>query len=752
MKKASNRFYLHLIIGFAISVFICSCEPMIHKDPSETEIARKVDSVMALMTLEEKVGQLMQYTGYGEFTGPVAGDHNYLPFLKSGMVGSMLNVNGAEYTRKLQKIAVEETRLGIPLIFGYDVIHGYRTIFPVPLGETACWDMEVIEGTARIAAAEAAAAGQHWTFAPMVDITRDARWGRVMEGAGEDPFLGSKVAAARVRGFQGEELSDISTIAACAKHFAAYGAAMAGKDYNTVDISVRTLYEIYLPPFKAALDAGVVTFMSAFNEINGIPATANKYLLTDILKNKWAFKGFIVSDWSSIRELIPHGVAANEYEAGKLSMNAGVDMDMLGLIYDPYLLQLVKDGKISEDQINESVKRVLGVKFKLGLFDDPYRYCDEQREQKIILSEDHLEIARDAARKSIVLLNNRDQLLPIVPGDLRTIALVGPLADSKADLLGEWSGRGRAEEAVSLLEGLESRLSGKVRILHASGCDIDNTDKSQFRDAIRVAESADLVIAAVGESRMMSGEALCRSDIGLPGVQKELLMDLAETGKPIVVVLMNGRPLAIPWIKENIPAILETWFLGTQAGHAITDVLLGDYNPAGKLPVTFPGSVGQVPIFYSFKNTGRPPVEGVRWSSKYIDSPVEPLFPFGYGLSYTTFEYSEISLSDTLLSPGNTLTAKVTVKNTGERDGEEVVQLYLRDLVGSVTRPVLELKGFIKQGIKAGESAEITFTISEEDLKFYDINMDFNSETGDFEVFIGPNSADLNNARFTYTK
>jgi len=750
MKASRLKIVSFFIAAFIVTLLLTSCESTGKMEGAEKEIARKVDSVLSLMTLEEKVGQLMQYSGFGEFTGPVSDDHNYMEVLKNGMVGSMLNVNGAEYTRKLQQVAVEETRLGIPLIFGYDIIHGYRTIFPVPLAETASWDMELIETSARVAAAEAAAAGQHWTFAPMVDIARDPRWGRVMEGAGEDPFLGSLVAASRVKGFQGNDLADHSTIVACAKHFAAYGAAMAGKDYNTVDISNRTLHEIYLPPFKAALDAGVETFMSSFNEINGVPATANRYILTDLLKKEWNFKGFIVSDWSSIRELIPHGVATNEYEAGYLAMNAGVDMDMMGLIYDPQLFQLMDDGKVSQSQLDDAVRRILRVKFKLGLFDDPYRYCNEEREKEVIMNEEHLEIARDVARKSIVLLKNENNLLPLDPDKIKTIALIGPMADNQFDLIGEWSARGNPAEAISLLEGLKNSLEGKAQIVHAKGCQITGEDKSGFSEAIRAARAADVVVAAVGESKFMSGEALCRSDIGLPGVQKEFIMELQKTGKPIIVVLMNGRPLAIPWVKENVPAILETWFLGTQAGPAIADVLLGKYNPSGKLPVTFPVSVGQVPIFYSYKNTGRPPIPGIRWNSKYLDIPVEPLFPFGYGLSYTTFEYSEITLSDTILLPGGELTAEVTVKNTGVRDGEEIIQLYIRDLVGSVTRPVLELKGFRKESIPAGESVTVLFTITEEDLKFYDINMEFTAEPGDFEVFIGPNSVELKKAKFTF--
>ncbi len=752
MKAFRLRILGYLMASCLTALFFVSCESTGKMEGTEKEITRKVDSVLSMMTLEEKVGQLMQFSGFGEFTGPVSDDHNYMEPLKDGRIGSMLNVNGAEYTRKLQQVAVEETRLGIPLIFGYDVIHGYRTIFPIPLAETASWNMELIETSARIAATEAAAAGQHWTFAPMVDIARDPRWGRVMEGAGEDPYLGSLVAAARVKGFQGDDLAAPNTIAACAKHFAAYGAAMAGKDYNTVDISNRTLHEIYLPPFKAAVDAGVETFMSAFNEINGVPATANRYILTDLLKKEWQFKGFIVSDWSSIRELIPHGFAADDYEAGDLAMNAGVDMDMMGLIYDPQLFQLMEDGKVSQSQLDDAVRRILRVKFKLGLFDDPYRYCNEEREKEVIMNEEHLELARDAARKSIVLLKNEDNLLPLDPDKINRIALVGPMADTQFDLIGEWSARGNSAEAISLHEGLKSSLEGKVQIIHAKGCQITGNDKSGFLEALRAARTADVIVAAVGESRMMSGEALCRTDLGLPGVQKDFLMELQKTGKPVVVVLMNGRPLAIPWVKKNVPAILETWFLGTQAGPAIADVLLGKYNPSGKLPVTFPVSVGQVPIFYGHKNTGRPPIPGIRWNSKYLDIPVEPLFPFGYGLSYTTFEYSEITLSDTILLPGGELTAEVTVKNTGDWDGEEIIQLYIRDLVGSVTRPVLELKGFRKESIPAGESVTVQFAITEEDLKFYDINMEFTAEPGDFELFIGPNSAELKKAKFTFTE
>ena len=711
----------------------------------EAPFKKEVDSVLSLMTLEEKIGQLAQLSGNGEVTGPVTLNNEYQDAIRKGEVGSMLNINSASYTRKIQKIAVEETRLGIPLIFGYDVIHGYKTIFPVPLGESASWDLEAIEKSARIAAVEASAAGQHWTFAPMVDIARDARWGRIMEGAGEDPFLGSAVAKARVKGFQGGDLSKENTLLACAKHFVAYGAARAGRDYNTVDMSKRMLYEVYLPPFKAAVDADVATFMTSFNELNGVPVTGSKKHVKGILRDDWNYDGLIVSDWASVMEQVIHGSAKDLKEAADYAMNATVDMDMEGKAYVPFMKELLDEGKVSEKQIEAAVRRILHKKFELGLFDDPYRYSDEEREKEVTLAQEHREAARDVARKSMVLLKN-DNVLPFSK-KVKKVAVIGPLADAKDEMIGTWSAQGEGKDAVSLLEGLRNALPD-AEINFVKACEVEGHDKSGFDKALKAAEKADIVIAAVGEEAMMSGEALSRMDIKLPGVQEDLVLELAELDKPLAVVLFNGRPLVITEVAEKAPAILESWLPGTEAGNAIADVLFGDYNPSGKLTATFPYALGQVPIFYSHKHTGRPRTEA-RYTSKYIDGPNEPLYPFGYGLSYTSFEYTNLKLSTKKLNEGETLTVSVNLKNTGKYDGEEVVQLYVRDLVGSVTRPVKELKGFEKVSLKAGEEKTITFKLNTEDLAFYNRNWEWTTEPGEFHVFVGGNSKETIKAEFS---
>ncbi|QKG80677.1 glycoside hydrolase family 3 N-terminal domain-containing protein [Tenuifilum thalassicum] len=739
-----------IAVILVLAFWSCGNKDKIAKDSSsklciDPVIEQKVDSVLKLMTIDEKIGQLNQLTGNGETTGPITFATEYQDAIRRGEVGSMLNVNGASYTYKVQKIAIEESRLGIPLLFGYDVIHGYKTIFPIPLGESACWDLDAIEKSARIAAIEASAAGQHWTFAPMVDIARDPRWGRVMEGAGEDPFYGSKVAVARIKGFQGENLADSNTILACAKHFAAYGAAMGGRDYNTVDISKRTLYEVYLPPFKAAVDAGVLSFMASFNEINGIPSSGNKDLMNGILKSDWNFKGFIVSDWASIREMLVHGIAADEYEAANLAMNAGIDMDMEGHIYINQLKKLLADGKITEKQIDDAVRRILRVKFMLGLFDDPYRYCDTAREKEMILNPRHLEIAREVARKSMVLLKNNN-VLPLSK-NIKSVAVIGPLADNKDEIIGTWSARGEGKDAISVLTGVKQKVPS-AKILYAKGCDIAGESKAGFAEAIAKAKSADAVIVVVGEAAMMSGEALSRAFLDLPGVQKDLVLEINKLNKPMVVVLMNGRPLTIEWMDNSVPAILEAWLPGTMGGPAVADVLFGDYNPSGKLPITFPRNVGQIPLFYYHKNTGRPRDEAERYTSKYIDSPNTPLYPFGYGLSYTTFEYSNFGISAKEIGMSDTLKVWVDVTNTGKYDGEEVVQLYIRDIVGSVTRPVKELKGFKKVFIKSGEKVRVEFTLTASDLAFYTRTMEFKPEPGDFKVFVGGNSRDLQELSF----
>ena len=709
-------------------------------------IPEKVDSVMNRMTLEEKIGQLNQLTGDGEVTGPVTLNNTYQDQIREGMVGSMLNVNGAEYTRKIQKIAVEESRLGIPLIFGYDVIHGYKTIFPVPLGESASWDLEAIEKASRIAAREATAAGQHWTFAPMMDISRDARWGRVMEGAGEDPYYGSLVARARIRGFQGYDFSKDHTMLACAKHYVAYGAARGGRDYNTVDMSMRRLHETFLPPFKAAVEEGVATFMSSFNELNGVPVTGSRALVKDLLKNQWGFGGFIVSDWGSIQEMIPHGVAADKYEAGDLAMNAGIDMDMEGHVYVQELKKLLNDGRIGKEQIDEAVRRILTKKFELGLFEDPYRYCDVEREERVTLSDEHRAFAREAAAQSMVLLKN-EEVLPLSK-DLENIALIGPLVQADDEYIGTWSARGEGKHVINVMEGFRNKLGEDVNLTYSRGASFTGDDRKGFEQALETASKADAIVAVVGESAMMSGEALSRMDIGLPGVQKELVLELARLNKPLVVVLMNGRPLAIPEVDQAAPAILEAWLPGTEGGNAIADVVFGDYNPSGKLTASFPYADGQVPVNYEHKNTGRPKVESQRYTSQYIDGPNKPLYPFGYGLSYTSFEYSKPILNTKQIHFDETLRVQVGVKNTGDKAGEEVVQMYVRDMVGSVTRPVKELKGFRKIALDPGEQKTVTFEIRSEDLAFYTKDMEYKPEPGDFKIFTGSSSKDLQSADF----
>lgn len=731
--------FLYTAAGIALALTACNPVPTNRSmDPGEILISRKCDSVLGLMTLEEKIGQMNQYSGNGEQTGPITLRPDLLQSIREGKVGSMLNINGAEYTRQIQKIAVEETRMKIPLIFGYDVIHGYKTILPIPLGETASWDLESVEKAARIAAVEASAAGQHWTFSPMVDIARDPRWGRIMEGAGEDPYLGSRMAEARVKGYQGNDLSDPSTILACAKHYAGYGHAQAGRDYFTTDMSENTLREIYLPPFKAAAEAGAATFMSAFNDLNGIPATGNRFLIHGILKTEWAFRGIVVSDWGSIAELIPHGIAADTCEAAELSLNAGVDMDMEGNAYITELKNLLNNGKVTESQINESVKRILRLKFKLGLFDDPYRYCDTLREKEKLLNPSHLEFARESARKSFVLLKNDNNTLPLHT-QVNKIALIGPAADAAADMLGTWSGRGEARHVITLRQELISRFgAGKINYIKGTG--FTDADRSGFQSALAAARNADVIIAAMGEAGWMSGESMCRTDISIPGVQEELILELAKLNKPLVLVLFNGRPLVLTRIIDAVPALLEAWLPGTMAGPALCDVLFGDYNPSGRLPVTFPYTLGQVPIFYNHKNSGRPIVKDDKYTSRYIDAPNEPLFPFGFGLSYTQFAYSNLSVNPARLTGDMQLEIRVDVKNTGTVTGTETVQLYVRDLVGSVTRPVKELKGFKQIIIKPGEVQTVTFTLTRESLSFYNRDMKWVTEPGKFLVFVGTDS------------
>jgi len=733
------------IVFTILAAFLLSACTTSGKTDAEAKLNQKVDSVLKLMTLEEKIGQMVLYTSDWDVTGPTI-KSGYMDDIRKGHCGNIFNAHTAAYTRKLQKIAVEESRLGIPLLFGYDVIHGHKTIFPISLGESASWDLAIIEKSARVSAIEAAASGINWTFAPMVDISVEPRWGRVSEGAGEDTYLGSKIAAARVHGFQGDDLTDSLTILACVKHFAAYGAPQAGRDYNTVDMSERVFLDTYLPPYKAAIDAGVMSVMSSFNEYDGVPATGSKYLLTDILRTKLGFKGFVVTDYTSINEMVNHGVVANDAEAGLLSVKAGVDMDMQGEVYFKYLKKQVKDGLVEEKVIDEAVRRVLRVKFMLGLFDDPYRYCNEAREKRLVYAPEHLEAALDVAKRSMVLLKNDSNVLPLIKGE--KIAVIGELAASTRDLLGSWKAAGDWDSVKSTLDELKA-LNGDANVVYVEGCKTVGEDRSGFAAAMAAARGASKIVMVIGENWEWSGEAASRTNINIPGVQTELLEKLKALNKPIVVVLMNGRPLVLEKENQLANAILEAWYPGTMGGKAITQVLFGDYNPSGKLTMTFPLNLGQVPIYYYAKNTGRPLyLENPKYKSRYIDSPNEPLFPFGYGLSYTKFEYSDINLSSKELTEKGELKATVTVKNIGNVDGEEVVQCYVRDLVGSVTRPLKELKGFEKIMLKAGESKTVTFTITPQQLAFHRIDMSYGTEPGDFKLFIGSNSRDVKEMAF----
>ena len=731
----------------------------ISNSQSQKNYNKDVESLLEKMTLDEKIGQMNQYNGFYDATGPspILGDaKKKYNNLKNGLVGSMLNVRGVKDVRAFQKIAVEETRLGIPLIFGFDLIHGYKTIAPIPLAESASWDINEIRKSASLGAKEASAAGINWTFAPMVDISRDARWGRVMEGAGEDPFLGSLIAAARVKGFQGNDLSSPSTVAACAKHFAAYGFVESGRDYNTVDIGLSTLHNIVLPPFKAAVDAGVRTFMNGFTELNGIPVTADSYLQREILKKQWGFKGFIVSDWGSLREMMDHGYAKDRKHAGELALNGGSDMDMESTIYIEELSNLVKEGKVNIDQIDDAVRRILLVKFELGLFDDPYKYCDLVREKKITGSQEIIDGALEMAKKSIVLLKNKNNLLPLKKNGQK-IALIGPLAADKNSPLGNWRVAADNNTAVSVLEGLSNY--GGNEIIHSQGVRLVNkipdgfheevqlnlTDKTGISEAKEIAEKADVVIMVLGEYGFQSGEGRSRANIDLPGFQQELLEEIHQVNSNIVLVLMNGRPLTLNWPSKNIPAILETWHLGTQSGNAISQVIYGDYNPSGKLTMSFPRSVGQMPLYYNHKSTGRPGADGedagsVFWSH-YQDEKNTALYPFGFGLSYTSFKYSNIKLSKKVLIKDNDeLIASVKLTNSGKLKGKEVVQLYIKDKFASSTRPVRELKGFQMIELNPGETKNVSFKINSKMLEFYSSRNIWESENGDFELFIGTNS------------
>ncbi len=727
-----------------------------------------IDSLMNEMTLEEKIGQL-NLPGSGDITTGQASNSNVATKIREGKVGGLFNIKTVERIRDVQKIAMEESRLKIPLIFGMDVIHGYKTVFPIPLGLSCSWDMGLIHKTARIAAQEASADGICWTFSPMVDISRDPRWGRVSEGNGEDPYLASEIAKAMVSGYQGDDLTKNNTIMSCVKHFALYGAPEAGRDYNTVDMSRLKMYNEYLPPYNAAVDAGVGSVMTSFNEVDGIPASANKWLMTDLLRDAWGFNGFVVTDYTAVNEMVDHGLGDLQHVSG-LSLKAGVDMDMVGEGFLTTLKKSFEEGKISEEDIDIACRRILEAKYKLGLFEDPYRYCDVDRAKNEIYTDENRKIAREVAAQTFVLLKNENNVLPLKKSG--TIALVGPMANNRENMPGTWSVAVDAKKAISLKEGIVEAIGKDIKILHARGANVvvdaelesrvsifgkptyrdERPSDEMIREAVAVAKQADVIVAALGESSEMSGESSSRTDIELPENQRALLKALLKIGKPVVMVLFAGRPLALKWEKENVPAILNVWFAGSEAGLAIADVLFGDVNPSGKLTATFPQNIGQVPIYYSHKNTGRPLPEGKwfqKFRSNYLDVTNEPLYPFGYGLSYTTFSYSNLRLNKKILDQDSELTVSIDIENTGDKKGKEVVQLYVRDMVGSITRPVKELKDFEKVELDAGQKKTISFILSSEDLKFYNSSMEWINEPGDFKVFIGGNSQDVLEGDFT---
>ncbi|WP_321438235.1 beta-glucosidase BglX [uncultured Bacteroides sp.] len=718
----------------------------------DKHIEYRVDSLLKLMTLDEKIGQMTQFSCNWGITGPVMAD-DFMPYLKQGLVGSVFNASKVNGVRQLQKMAIESSRLHIPILFGLDVIHGYNTVFPIPLAEACSWDLDMMKKTAAIAAQEAASDGINWTFAPMVDIARDARWGRVMEGAGEDPYLGSLIAKARVEGFQGgndwRSLHNLNTILACCKHFAAYGAAESGKDYNSAELSENTLRNFYLPPYEAAQKAGVATYMASFNEIGGVPSTASHFLMTDVLRKEWGFKGFVVTDYTGINELVAHGVAKDEKQAGELAVNAGIDMDMTGAVFIKYMKKSVAEGKVSVATIDNAVRHILEMKFILGLFDNPFRYLDEQRSKDNQMRTEFMETARQASTQSVVLLKNDKNVFPIEKDKPLTVALIGPFVKDRINLNGEWAGLGDRNKSIPLYDALlEKYKNTSVKFIYAEGCNITKTNQNKIAEAVDAASQADVVLAAMGEDFNWSGEAASRSNIQLPEAQIEVLKALKNAGKPIGLLVMSGRPLDLSWEDQNMNAIMEAWFLGVQSGNGLADVISGDYNPSGRLVMSFPRSVGQLPIYYNHKNTGRPlspqhPEED--YKSKYIDSPNSPLYPFGFGLSYTTFTIDNVKLSKPSITMNDKLIVTADVQNTGKRDGESVVQLYVRDLVGSVTRPVKELKGFAKVTLKAGEKKQVSFTITADDLAFYGLDMKKKAEPGDFKLWVGQSSADESN-------
>jgi len=734
---------LSLILLLAVLSFLLVVAPASHtQNPQNVE--ERVNALLAQMTLEEKLGQLQQLDGEGN--GNFRPEH--LDLIRKGLLGSTLNVRGAQRTNQVQRVAMNESRLKIPVLFGFDVIHGYRTIFPIPLAEAGSWDPALAERSAAVAAQEANNAGLRWTFAPMLDIARDPRWGRITEGAGEDPFLGAAFARARVRGFQGEDYGAADKVLACAKHWVAYGAAEGGRDYNTTDLSENTLREIYFPPFKAAVDAGVGTLMSSFNAINGVPASANRFTLTKVLREEWNFDGFVVSDYTSVRELINHGIAADEEEAAVAALNAGVDMEMVSRSYNTFGRQLLYSNRLSAATIDEAVRRILRIKFRLGLFDRPY--TDETREPASLLRPESIRLAREIAGRSMVLLKNDRETLPLSK-NAGSIAVIGPLADDRRAPLGWWAGDGKEENTISPLAGIKAKVSAQTRIGYAKGCEVKDESTAGFQEAVNLAKASDVAIVFVGEIADMVGEAASRASLDLPGRQMELVQAIHATGKPTIVVLVNGRPLSVGWIVNNVPAILESWMGGSQSGNAIADILFGDVNPGGKLPVTFPRTVGQVPIYYNHMNTGRPPEAENRYTSKYYDAPWTPLFPFGYGLSYTTFKISNLQLSAPRIGPNGMVTVTVDVENTGKRAGDEVVQLYVRDPVATMTRPVKELKGFQRIALQPGQKSRVGFVLGPEHLAFWNREMRYVVEPGEFRVMVGTNSVDVIEAKFEVT-
>ncbi|PIF45603.1 beta-glucosidase [Chryseobacterium sp. 52] len=735
--------------------FLLACSALGMNAYGQKTVDQKVAELLSKMTLEEKVGQMVQYSGFEYATGPQQSNSAaVLEEIKKGKVGSMLNVAGAEETKAFQKLA-QQSRLKIPLLFGQDVIHGYRTTFPVNLGQAASWDLGLIEKSERIAATEASAYGIHWTFAPMVDIARDPRWGRVMEGSGEDTYLGTQIGLARIKGFQGKGLGSLDAVMACAKHFAAYGAAVGGRDYNSVDMSLRQLHETYLPPFKAAAEAGVATFMNSFNDINGIPATANRYIQRDLLKGKWNYKGFVVSDWGSIGEMIPHGYAKDATEAAEKAVLGGSDMDMESRVYMTELPKLVKEGKVDVKWVDDAAGRILAKKFEMGLFDDPYRFSNEKRQKEQTDNQEHRKFGREFGSKSIVLLKNQGNILPLSK-TVKTVALIGPFGKETVANHGFWSVafKDDNQRIISQFDGIKNQLDKNSTLLYAKGANADDQDKSMFAEAIETAKKADVVIMTLGEGHAMSGEAKSRSNIGFSGVQEDLLKEIAKTGKPIVLMINAGRPLIFDWAADHVPAIVYTWWLGTEAGNSIADVLFGTVNPGGKLPMSFPRTEGQIPVYYNHYNTGRPAKNNTdrNYVSAYIDLDNDPKFPFGYGLSYTDFKYSDMVLNSVSLKGNQTLNISVNVSNTGNFDGEEVVQLYIRDLFGKVVRPVKELKGFQKVFIKKGETKKIDFKLTPEDLKFFDDELNYDWEGGEFDMMVGTNSQNVQTKRISWSK